>query len=258
MNEPTPEEARKKAEQEKLCREKMKALDYDPDNPAELAKFQELEAKFAAGRIKQQDVFREMETFRIEQSDKERGAAKQQVQPAEEQELDLPPEKNQADWRRMISEPDYRREVEHQEREVKEPQRQQTQETPQQARPAGDQPEKKAEEKDVDWRRTLTDPDYRQQVREQERAEKMERSGEHRQEQEQPRQLTQETPQPTRPIGDQPEKKASEEEVDWRRALTDPDYSREIRAQERAEQQERAGERRQEEGLQRLASGHEL
>ena len=103
-------------------------------------------------------------------------------QPAEKKELDLPPEKNQADWRRMISDPDYRREVEQQEREVKEPQRQETQETPQQAHPVGDQPEKKAEEKEVDWRRTLTDPDYRQQVREQERAENMERAGEHLQE----------------------------------------------------------------------------
>jgi hypothetical protein len=106
----------------------------------------------------------------------------QQEQPEEKPELSLPPEKNQADWRRMISDPDYRREVEQQEREVKEPQRQRTQETPQQARPVWDQPEKKAEGKEVDWRRTLTDPDYRQQVREQERAENMERAGEHLQE----------------------------------------------------------------------------
>jgi len=169
----------------------------------------EAEAKIAAFRKEQmekveaglitlhQAIYRERQYEQKLASDINRAqpetqpAAPEQVQeppreqPAKKEEPSLPPEKNQADWRRMISDPDYRREVEQQEREVKEPQRQQTQETPQQARPAGDQPEKKAEEKEVDWRRALTDPDYRRQAREQERAEKMERAGEHRQEQEQ-------------------------------------------------------------------------
>jgi hypothetical protein len=72
MNDTPAEEARKKAEQEKLTREKMTAFGFDPTNNAELAKFQELEAKRSAGRIEHQDVLRGMETFRTNQDDKAR------------------------------------------------------------------------------------------------------------------------------------------------------------------------------------------
>lgn len=71
MSDSTPEEARK-AEQEKLARERMAAYGYDPTNDAEFAKFQELESKLAAGRIEQQDVLRRMDKFAWEQADKER------------------------------------------------------------------------------------------------------------------------------------------------------------------------------------------
>jgi hypothetical protein len=88
MSEPTPEEGRKKAEQEKLTREKMTAFGYDPANDAEFAKFQELEAKQAAGRIEQRDVLRGMETFRFNEDDKARRDAAR------------PPEKNQQEQQR--------------------------------------------------------------------------------------------------------------------------------------------------------------
>jgi hypothetical protein len=92
----------------------------------------------------------------------------------------------------------------------------------------------------------LTDPGYSRQVEEQDREVK-----------ETQNQHTEGTPQQARPAGDQPEKKPEEKEFDWRRALTDPDYSREIRAQERAERQQRVGEQCQEQGLQRTPAGHE-
>jgi hypothetical protein len=97
----------------------------------------------------------------------------QHEQPTERKDEGPSPEKNQADWRRMLHVPGEERD-----REVKEPQRPQTRETLQQARPAGDQPEKKAEEREVDWRRSLTDPDYRRQVISEERPKKLERTGE--------------------------------------------------------------------------------
>jgi hypothetical protein len=87
MSDSTPEEARK-AEQEKLARERMAAFGYDPTNQAELAKFQELESKLAAGRIEQQDILRGMEKFAWEQADKERRDAERS------------PEKNQQEQQR--------------------------------------------------------------------------------------------------------------------------------------------------------------
>lgn len=205
------------------------------------------------------------------------GSDKEQAQPPEQSpgpehvsadethKPDVPPEKNHADWRRMMDDPDYRRQVEEREVEVRAPQHQQTRETPQQAGPDGDQPEKKREEKEFDWRRALTDPDYSHEIREQERAEQLERTAElrlaHGQEveaREPQHQQSYETPQQARPTGDQPEKKPEEKEFDWRRALTDPDYSREIREQERAERLERTGEQTQEQGVHRTSVGHEL
>jgi neurofilament heavy polypeptide len=101
-------------------------------------------------------------------NDKQKAQQPEQPKPEPTPEQPTPPEKNQADWRRLLNDPDYRRQVEATPaREVKEPQRQQTQEASQQARP-GDQPEKKAEEKEVDWRRVLTDPDYRREVKQRE------------------------------------------------------------------------------------------
>ncbi len=102
----------------------------------------------------------------------------QNEQPTERKDEGPPPEKNHADWRRMLHLPDDRHQVDERDREVREPQRPQTRETPQQVRPTGDQPEKKSEEREVDWRRSLTDPDYRRQVRSEERAQKLERTEE--------------------------------------------------------------------------------
>jgi hypothetical protein len=189
----------------------------------------------------------------------------QHDQPTEHKDEGPPPEKNKANWRRMLHLPDDRHQVDERDREVKEPQREQKRETPQQARPAGDQPEKKAGEREVDWRRSLTEPGYSHEIREQERAERLERAGEQRQEQGQEVEVrepqhhqTHETPQQAGPAGDRPERKPEEKEVDWRRALTDPDYSREIREQARAEGLERTREQSQEQGMRRASAGHEL
>ena len=89
MSEPTPEEARLKAEQEKLSRERLEAFGGDPSNAAEFARFQELEAKYAAKQIDFQDLLRGIETHRTDQEDKaRRDAAKSS------------PEKNQQDQQR--------------------------------------------------------------------------------------------------------------------------------------------------------------
>jgi len=76
---------REKAERAKATSEKMTAYGYDPTNEAEIAKFQELEAKRAAGRIEQQDVLRGMEKFHFEREDKERRDAAKEAGKSQEQ-----------------------------------------------------------------------------------------------------------------------------------------------------------------------------
>jgi hypothetical protein len=98
-------------------------------------------------------------------------------QPTEQKNENSPPEKSQADWRRSLQRPDNNRRVEDQEQGVKERPPDRTQETPQRARSTGDDPDKRADNRDVDWRRSLTDPDYRRQVRAEERTQQLERSG---------------------------------------------------------------------------------
>jgi hypothetical protein len=93
--------------------------------------------------------------------------SEQQSATQEPQEPTPEPERNQVDWRRLLSDEHHWRQVED-ERENHIPQHQQSQDK-QQARSDGNQLEKETEEKEIDWRRILSDPDYRREIKERDR-----------------------------------------------------------------------------------------
>jgi len=126
MDEPNQEdEARRKAERDKL----MEAHGCDPHNPAQVEKFQDGLARVAAEKITFHKMLREMRDLQYLQADKDRrDAAKLQQldipsqsrplevdarqrqaerRPAEEQ-----PEKKPVDFERMVTDPQYRKQVE--------------------------------------------------------------------------------------------------------------------------------------------------
>jgi hypothetical protein len=176
MSERTPEEeelARQQAEKEKLLRERMEAYGYDPDNAAEKARFEELEAKRAADRITQQDVFRGMETFKTEQADKERreeakhqqlDAVKAPEQVRENDQKTEEPRRDKAEFDRerpRQAPPERGGMAEHQNwvqeeaRARSDRRRQEEQEL---------KPERKQGGQDIDLTRFRADPDYRREI----------------------------------------------------------------------------------------------